>query len=40
MTGKSRRLDDEANNDVPVVGSTAYLSEVTGNTVTLVPLPR
>ena len=38
FTGKSGRLDDEANNDVLVVGSTAYLSDYTGNAVTLVPL--
>ena len=38
FTGKSGRLYDEANNDVLVVGSTAYLSDFTGNAVTLVPL--
>jgi hypothetical protein len=38
FTGKSGRLFDEANNDVLVVGSTAYLSDFTGNAVTLVPL--
>jgi DNA-binding beta-propeller fold protein YncE len=38
FTGKSGRIYDEANNDVLVVGSTAYLSDFTGNTVTRVPL--
>jgi streptogramin lyase len=38
FTGKSGRLYDEANNDVLVVGSTAYLSDFTANAVTLVPL--
>jgi streptogramin lyase len=38
FTGKSGRLDDEANNDVLVVGSTAYLGDFTGNAVALVPL--
>jgi DNA-binding beta-propeller fold protein YncE len=38
FTGKSGRLYDAANNDVLVVGSTAYLSDFTGNAVTLVPL--
>jgi streptogramin lyase len=38
FTGKTGRLYDEANNDVLVVGSTAYLSDYTGSAVTLVPL--